>query len=288
MMDVRLQASDIATQEATPGAPVRRGHSQERLRADLDRLGLIEGAVVLVHASMRRVAPLGADPSIVAASLIDALGPTGTLVVPTQTAWNSTTSRAFREATAGMTPGQVAAYKDSLPPFDPQRTPSFGMGALAEEVRTLPQAVRSSHPQTSFAAVGAHAQELMSVHLLDCHLGEKSPLGALYANNALVLMLGTGYDTSTAFHLAEYRLVPRRVRPYECLIADEAASASGHAWTGFTDIELDDSDFGKLGRQFARKTKIVRKARVGSAVARLYPLRSAVDFAEQWMRKHRR
>ncbi len=266
------------------------GHGREQLGADLGELGLSSGTTVLVHASLRQVAPVGGDPAVVAKALFDVLGRGGTLVVPAQTAWNSTTSRAFQTATRGMTPEQVAEYKDALPAFDPHTTPSSGMGALAEHVRTLPQAVRSMHPQTSFAAVGARASALMRVHSLESHLGEQSPLGALYADDALILMLGTEYSTSTVFHLAEYRYRPYSPRLYECRIArgTDATRHGPSGWIAFTDIDLDDTDFHRLGMDFERESGTVRTAQVGGAVARLYPARQAVEFAEGWMHAHRR
>src|SRR5205807_10651675 len=120
------------------------------------------------------------------------LGPAGTIVVPTYTSWNSTSSRAYMAAVADLDHDQAAAYRRSLPAFDPHTTPSSGMGALAETVRTLRGAHRSTHPQTSFAAVGRYARALTAIHDLGCHLGPRSPLGALYEHGALVLLLGVG------------------------------------------------------------------------------------------------
>ena len=68
--------------------------------------------------------------------------------------------------------------------------------------------MRSAHPQTSFAALGPKARELMNDHAVDCHLGECSPLGRLYEEGAWILLLGVGYATCSAFHLAEYRYTP--------------------------------------------------------------------------------
>ena len=45
-------------------------------------------------------------------------------------------------------------------PYDPQETPSAGMGAFSEYVRQLPQAQRTPHPMQSIAVVGRHAADL--------------------------------------------------------------------------------------------------------------------------------
>lgn len=265
---------------------IGRGHGTARLRADLERLGVPEGAVVLVHASLRKVAPVQGAPAAVADALLEVLGDTGTLAVPTQTTWNSTTSRAFKATTKNMSPEQVNAYKNSLPVFDPRTTPSFGMGQLAEYVRTMPGAVRSAHPHTSFAAVGPLAADLMRVHDIKSHLGDRSPLGALRDHNALVLMLGTEYSTSTIFHLAEYTYTAQPLRTYECRSAGDAGAEPG-GWKSFKDIDFVDNDFDRLGASFEAESGLVRRGLVGSARSRLYPARAAVDFAVDWLRKNR-
>lgn len=267
------------------------GASRAELRSDLTSLGLPADAVVMVHASLRAVRPAARSAAEVAAALLDVIGATGTLVVPTQTTWNSTSSAHYTAETAGMTADEILAYRFSLPGFDAASTPSSRMGLLAEYVRTLPGAVRSSHPQCSFSAFGPRATHLMLIHDLDCHLGERSPLGALYRENALVLHLGTGFDVCTAFHLAEYRHAALPTRHYECRIAESAASAvatDARGWTSFEDIHLDDSDFSRLGAAFAEQPDSVRFGTVGSAQSMLFPVRAAVDFAVTWMRRERR
>jgi aminoglycoside 3-N-acetyltransferase len=259
------------------------GVGRSRLRADLERLGLRTGSTVLVHASMRRVRPDAGGAATVVAALLDALGEDGTLVVPTQTAWNSATSPHFKAATEGMTDAGLARYLSDLPTFDPRSSPSSGMGALAEYVRLLSSAVRSAHPQTSFAATGRLAAELMARHDLDCLLGERSPLAALYRADAQVLLLGTGYDTATIFHLGEWRASGCR-RRYRCKTVT-APDPTG--WVEFEDLPYDDFDFARLGARFERETGLVARGAVGSAEALLFPARAAADFAEQWVQTER-
>jgi aminoglycoside 3-N-acetyltransferase len=158
------------------------------------------------------------------------------------------------------------------------------MGILAEHVRRDPTAVRSTHPQTSFAALGPAAAQLMRVHDLDCHLGERSPLGALYRAGATVLLLGVDYRACTAFHLAEYRLPHRPVRAYRCFVRD----GDRRRQCDFKGLDLDDSDFAALGAALERAPgTIVTCGQVGRAQARSLPLRRSVDFAADWMARHR-
>jgi aminoglycoside 3-N-acetyltransferase len=262
---------------------LQRVATREVLTHDLRALGVAAGRCLLVNASMSSIGRVAGGAPAVVAALRGVLGSTGTLVVPTGTADNSDTSRAHLDRIKGMTASQVARYRASMPPFDPDTTPSTGAGRIAEEVRTLPGAVRSAHPQTSFAAIGPMASRLMDGHALDCHLGEASPLGRLYEADAWILLLGVGYEACTALHLGEYRYrhdPPRRT--YRCVITRD-----GHAaWWEYMDVDLDDRDLGPLGADLDT-TESVHRGRVGAADCRLMPVREAVDFSARWLAEHR-
>jgi aminoglycoside 3-N-acetyltransferase len=159
------------------------------LAADLTALGLRAGDTVLMHSSLRSVGwVLGGQVAVVQA-LLDVLGPAGTLVVPTQTTGNSDPEYWTRPSVPET---WWPVVREHMPAFDPAVTPSVGIGVLAEAVRTWPGAVRSNHPHTSFAAVGARAADLMATHELDSQLGEGSPLAALERVGARILLLGVG------------------------------------------------------------------------------------------------
>ena len=182
------------------------GFSRTRLTSDLQALGLQQGQDLLIHCSFRQIGIVAGGTATLLTSLRDVAGPEATLVVPTQTSLNSLSSRAFLAATGDLDPAERTRFIAAMEGFDPATTPSTGMGAFAEHLRLQRTAMRSSHPQTSFAALGPAAQACTSVHDLECHLGERSPLGWLYERNAAILLLGVGYSACTAFHLAEYRL----------------------------------------------------------------------------------
>ncbi|MFJ8753089.1 aminoglycoside N(3)-acetyltransferase [Streptomyces sp. NPDC102441] len=249
----------------------------ERAATQLSELGVRRGGVLLVHASIRSA---GGDAGSMADALRRTLGPAGTLVVPAFTPENSDTSRAYLDRVRGLSDEARAEVRASMPAFDPATTPAPAMGALAETVRLAPGSLRSTHPQTSFAALGPAAEELLAGHRQDCHLGEGSPLSRLYEADAQVLLLGTGFDSCTAFHLAEYRRPAPPRRLYRCVVASE----DGRRWWEYEDIALDDSDFAALGDDFGRsRPGAVTYGTVAAARSRLFRLRAAVDFATGWL-----
>ncbi|MFG3532013.1 aminoglycoside N(3)-acetyltransferase [Streptomyces sp. NPDC047917] len=259
-------------------------HRRSRLAGQLTELGVERDGVLLVHASMSAVGPVSGGIRAMAGALRDALGH-GTLVVPAFTPENSDTSPQYLNRVRGLGDRAREAVRASMPPFDPATSAAPSMGRLAEAVRLSEGAVRSGHPQTSFAALGPLARKLMAGHRPDCHLGEESPLARLYDLRAQVLMLGTGFDTCTAFHLGEYRVpVPPR-RSYRCVVT----AGGRRQWWEYEDVALDDSDFAALGAEFARPGTgaRVRTGRVGSSTGRLFRIGDAVDFASGWLTAHR-
>jgi aminoglycoside 3-N-acetyltransferase len=257
--------------------------TQQSLTTDLGKLGVRAGQQVLLHASLRSLGWVDGGAAAVVGALRDVLGPVGTLVVPAMTPGNSDTSRLYQERTQGMTWWQRRRYRCGMPPFDPASTPGAGTGHIAEHVRTGDGAVRSAHPQSSFAAIGAQSKHFMRGHAPDCHFGERSPLARLYEAGGQILLLGVGYESCTAFHLAEYRYTadpPRR--RYACVVMRNGR----RKWWHYQDVVLDDSDFAAIGKALAA-TDSVRTGTVGAAEAALIPLRAAVDFAVDWLAVYR-
>ncbi|MFJ6435487.1 aminoglycoside N(3)-acetyltransferase [Streptomyces sp. NPDC091416] len=260
-------------------------HSRAGLAGQLASLGVEHGGVLMVHASLSAVGAVDGGADAVAAALREALGPGGTLVVPSFTPENSDTSPQYHARVRGLDEREREAVRAAMPAFDPGSTAAPSMGRLSETVRRLPGAARSAHPQTSFAAVGPQAGHVVADHRPDCHLGEHSPLARLHGLRAQILLLGTGFGSCTAFHLAEYRVPSPPRRTYRCVVRD----GGRRRWWEYEDVALDDSDFDELGADFERSDRgaAVRAAPVGSATGRLFRLPAAVSFATGWLTAHR-
>ncbi|GAA1766217.1 AAC(3) family N-acetyltransferase [Luedemannella helvata] len=248
---------------------------------DLRGLGVRAGSTLLLHSSLKGIGFVVGGPQAVVHALLDALGPDGTLVVPTHTPDNTDP--------AGWQHPPVpeswwAPIRSSAPGFDPALTPSRWMGVLAETVRTWPGAVRSAHPCVSFAALGRHAEEITAGHRVDDALGETSPLGAVYRLDGSVLLLGCGHDSNTSLHLAEWRQPdpPRGHRGAAVRRPDGSAE-----WVTWVDVLENEEVFADLGADL-EATGAVTVGRVGLATARLMSQRVAVDFATRWIASHQR
>ncbi|KES04210.1 aminoglycoside phosphotransferase [Streptomyces toyocaensis] len=244
------------------------------LTPQLRELGVRPGGILLVHSSLSSLGWVNGGPVTVVHALLDALGPDGTLVVPTQSGHLS--DPALWQAPP-VPEEWWGAIRATMPAYDPLTTPSRGVGVIPETVRTWPGARRSAHPQTSFAAVGPRAAEIVAGHATDCRLGERSPLATLERLAARVLLLGAGYDSCTAFHLAEYRVPTPRV---------EVGRPGPDGWETVTEVSISSERFDELGHDFERDRPVVR-GRAGAAEARLFPLADAVAYAERWLPVHR-
>lgn len=256
------------------------------LAEKLRTLGLQEGQCVLLHSSLSRLGWVVGGAVAVIEALLRVLGPGGTLMVPTHTSDNSEPSHWENPPVPSAWWPQIRTH---LPAFDRSLTPSRGMGRIAETLRTWPGSLRSDHPVGSFAALGPAATQLISDRLtvptgLAQIFGETSPLARLYDLDGWVLLLGVGHDSNTSLHLAEHRAC----WPGKSLHREGAAVLvdGQRRWIEYELVQLSTDDFPIIGQAF-EATHGIAPGYIGQAEARLIPQRALVDFATDWMTRHR-
>lgn len=255
------------------------------LRADLQRLGVETGDMVMVHAAMSRVGRLLNGPDALIGALLDAVGPGGTILAYTD--WDAAYDALLDED--GRVPPE---WRNHIPPFDPARSRAIrDNGVLAEFIRTTPGARRSRNPGASVAAIGARADWLTADHPLDYGYGEGSPLARLVEADGKVLMVGAPLDTMTLLHHAEHlaRLAGKRIRRVEVPFA----VPEGVHWRMIEEFEtgepvvpgLPDDYFATVVRAFLA-TGSGTQGLIGEALSALVPAAPICRFAVEWLERN--
>ena len=257
----------------------------DSLQADFNALGIRSGMVLLVHSSLSAMGWVCGGPVAVIIALQRVLGATGTLVMPTH-------STDLTEPSQWVNPPVPESWwqiiRATMPAYQPDLTPTRSMGVIAETFRKQKGVLRSAHPHHSFCAYGHQASYITANHSLACGLGEDSPLARIYDLGGFVLLLGVGHDNNTSMHLAEYRAT----FPTKRTVQEGApiSAAGTRRWATFENIDLDSSDFERIGEDFLR-TGIghdgAHRGKVGLADCQLIPQRVVVDFAVDWLEKNR-
>ena len=256
----------------------------ESLQADFKALGIEKGMVLLVHSSLSAMGWVCGGAVAIIIALQKVLGETGTLVMPTH---STDLSDPSQWENPPVPESWWQTIRETMPAYDPGLTPTRSMGKIVETFRKQEGVLRSTHPQSSFCASGPQASYIIDNHSLAFGMGENSPLARIYDLSGFVLLLGVGHSSNTSIHLAEYRAD----FPTKRVVQDGApiSQAGARTWTTFEDINVDDSDFDRLGADFLRSNegKLVQHGKVAIANCQLMPQRAVVDFAVSWFEKNR-
>jgi aminoglycoside N3'-acetyltransferase len=236
-------------------APIeRKEFSRAEIAEQLHILGVEKGGVLLVHTSFRAVRPVVGGPLGLIAALREALGPDGTLVMPSWTG-------------------------DDDAPFDPASTPaSTDLGIVADIFWRMPGVLRSNHP-FACAASDPRAAAIISGPLPLPPHAPGSPVGLVHDLDGQVLLLGIGHDANTTLHVAELLAgVPYRVMKH-CTILEDGRP-----------IRIDYGENDHCCARFAFADKWLRErglqyeGQVGHAHARLARSRDIVSVAVERLR----
>lgn len=227
---------------------MRRSKGEDEVRDELRSLGVEPGGILLVHTSFREVRPVDGGPPGLIRALRAAIGPRGTLVMPTMTAGDA--------------------------PFDPNSTPTVDMGVTAETFWRTPGVVRSTHPGASFAAVGPDAEYICRPQPLAPPHGPDSPVGRVHELDGRVLLLGVDHSESTTLHLAEAIAEVPYFMEHPCIVGsgldarEEWIPEPDHCCEGF-----------KALNAWLHEAKLQREGTVGYAKAKLSRARHLVEAA---------
>jgi aminoglycoside N3'-acetyltransferase len=274
-----------------PPTPARAGRPRTvaALARDLRALGVRDGDLLHVHASLRRIGPVEGGADGVLDALRGALGPTGTMVM-TFGAENP-----FDWVNERPEPERPALLAGA-PAFDARRDRVEGdVGVLAELFRTRPGTEVSDHPEGRFGASGPLAAALLADQPWDDYYGPGSPLQRFTDAGGRVLRLGADLDTVTVLHWAEY-LAPvagkRRVRRSRVVRradgATEVRVVEGLDDTGGIVEQEGEDYFARILRAYLATGRASAAGRVGGATSELLDAADLVAFGAAWMGEHLR
>ena len=257
--------------------PVRRSE----LIAGIRELGVREGSLVLVHASLSSLGWVVGGPETVVRALLEAIGPAGTLAAVAS--WDDIPFGLDR-----WPPAWRAAYLEEMPGFDPELSEANSeYGRLPERLRTWPGARKSAHPDQRVVAVGRLADWLTATHPLDDSFGPGTPFARLVEAGGWVLVLGAPLRSLTLLHHAEaIARVPGKRRWSYTL---PFATADGPTWRTLHDIDSDRGPFpydaAGLGAiaEAALAAGVGVSGRVAAAECHLFPAADLVAFATRWL-----
>jgi aminoglycoside 3-N-acetyltransferase len=161
--------------------------TRDQVVACLTSLGIRSGDGLLVHSAVQYLGRPQGGVGMYLQAIQAVIGAEGTVVVPT---FNFSFAK-----------GE---------PYDPNETPSQGMGAFSEYVRQLPEAQRTPHPMQSVAVLGRYAIDLASRDTLSA-FDPGSAFERMLELDFKLLLLGADSRATSMFHYCEQRAnVPYR------------------------------------------------------------------------------
>ncbi|MFC4713340.1 aminoglycoside N(3)-acetyltransferase [Planococcus dechangensis] len=247
--------------------------SKESLKRQLQELGIAAGDQLMVHSSLKSIGWVAGGAQAVVEALMEVLTPQGTLVMPSQSADNS-------DPVYWMAPPIPENWhqptRDHMPAYDPDLTNMRGMGKIPECLHRHPATRRSPHPAHSFIAWGRYAAEWMREQPLDDSFGPASPLGKMMAQDVNILLIGTGFDSCTALHYAEFAQDNRTTSPQGAAMFVDGE----RQWVAYDCVDMDSERFPEIAKDFPGQ---VIEGSLGQAAIKLVAMQPLVNFAIGWL-----
>lgn len=255
--------------------------SKETLRQQLHSLGVREGDTIIVHSSLKAMGWIAGGAQAVVEALQETVTTDGTIVMPAQSADNS-------DPVYWMMPPVPEEWhepiRQSMPAYDPNITHLRGMGEIANCFHRHPKTIRSPHPSHSFMAWGKHAREWMEEHPLKDSFGLSSPLGKMMQHPVKIVLIGVGYDSCTALHLAEYLAPGLTFSPQGAAIMQNGQ----RVWATYDMADVDSDLFPAIGEQFeVEHPNEVRTGALGQATCKVIAMEPLIRFGTKWITNHR-
>ena len=265
--------------------PGRRTIAKSQLRTDLSALGVAEGQVVMLHASVKSVGWVVGGPDTIIRAILELLTPSGTLMMLASWEDNPYDLAHWPEE-------RQRKYLDECPAFDPatSRADHRQMSILAEYLRTWPGACRSDHPLGSCVAVGARAAWITRDHPLNYENGPGSPLAKLCEAGGYVLLLGPLLRNITLLHHAEHlaQVPNKRIDRYRMPIIRDGK----RVWVEIEEfdttrgiVDWPEDYFETIAKEYLASGK-GRSGKVGGAQSYLFDGAELTAFGVKWMEEH--
>jgi aminoglycoside 3-N-acetyltransferase len=258
--------------------------SRGQLAGDFQRLGVVPGETIMLHASVRAVGEIAGGPDQIHLALRDALGESGTLVM------YASCPRYVDEVGRGhLSEDAEHEIVQRMPIFDPLTArASHYNGILVEFFRTWPGTVVNPHP-ARFAVAGHQAAYLTSRQPWDFAFGRGSLLERFLELGGRILLLGSDHDAVTFLHYVEHvaDFPNKRVMRFKVPVERNGE----RVWLDMHEVDTGDAAhdnwpdrfFAQIVDGYLAKTGNTG-ARVGHAQSHLISARGLFEFAEPIMK----
>jgi aminoglycoside 3-N-acetyltransferase len=262
--------------------------TRAQLIADLHRLGLAPGDLVMVHASVRAVGPVLGGPDEIHQAIVDAVSPGGTMVMLIGA------PNGFDDVGRGiLSPEEEAQILEHMPMFDKDATrANRDNGTLAEFFRSWPGTVMSDSVAVRLGARGARAAWFVADHPNDWPFGRGTPFEKLVAADGKLLLLGSDPDQVTLLHYAESiaGFPDKIVRDFTVPVMQDGRRVwlKCREYNSSTGAHKNWSprQFGEITEAFIARhdgTSACARGKVGNSDAVLIAARPFIDFAVAMM-----